>query len=605
MYFPSPNLFQYPFSTAEDPAANVKRSLQAAERKCYQDRREAKNAERDCHRKFIRLGFSLPLPLHQVTHTLGGGNTLTMTCARIEDYLKYLVVKAPSLVAGNGDSLAIQLKAFWHMYRYKHPSHTVYHDRPPQSLERTIPIVLYGDEGKGPKRDNFLEFTVESPIGSSRLKPCQCSCKDEVRHLPDVPTFNGRVDESDLCGIAATMSTNQKGHCYLNSFLLFGLARYIYGSHPEIVQKHLEIVATEAHRLYEEGFTVVGEEAPYFCALVGVKGDMKFHKEIVGFTRCYATMGNNLMMCAYCFAGDAAYRFDECLHEPQWAQTCFAQRPWDEDPPFAKIPFDRGRPEWMYKLDPFHVQKLGVSRDIVGSSIVVLARMGYFDYDNNESKSLEARLERAHGHFRLWCCSEKKSPGLRSFTKNFLNAQTQATTPWVNAKGSDVTLLLGWLRFLAVQLLNDGSDHGVGAEKFLKLLKSLISKVLGMHKILETHGLFLERSCAQNLYMKIMMIAKGYMLLAGIALQRGYVAYGVKPKYHALKHLAFEIREVLCQTAAPMVVSPAVFNCEGNEDHVGRISKLSRQLDTRTLTRRLFQRYFLKTKALIVRHCKK
>ena len=115
--------------------------------------------------------------------------------------------------------------------------------------------------------------------------------------------------------------------------------------------------------------------------------------------------------------------------------------------PFLEIPYDNTQPESAYKLDMFHVFKVGIGRDIVGSSLVWFCKLGMFDLDG-ESQALPARLTRCHSWFKLWAKANSRSPGLRSFTKSYFNAPTAASAPWTNSKGSDTMMLLEFLEWL-------------------------------------------------------------------------------------------------------------------------------------------------------------
>ena len=193
--------------------------------------------------------------------------------------------------------------------------------------------------------------------------------------------------------------------------------------HP-ILDKHLELVTEDAINFFEKGIIV--NDQTYYGAFLGLKGDLKFHKDVtISLTRCYANLGTtrSLMMCQYCWAGLTEYPFEEVDECPSWSQTMFADRPWRAPPVFAQVPFDRAKPEFSLKLDVFHTMKVGFSRDVVASIIVTLCRLKYFDFDDTESLSIPARLKRAHGAFRLWCAGAHCSPGLRSFTRSFLTVQ--------------------------------------------------------------------------------------------------------------------------------------------------------------------------------------
>ena len=142
---------------------------------------------------------------------------------------------------------------------------------------------------------------------------------------------------------------------------------------------------------------------------------------------------------------------------------------------------------------------------------------------------------------------------------------------------------------------------GSGAQTYFKVMHQLTSDIITFHRICQTHGLFLERSCAQRLHQLILTIARSYHWLARKMLSLRIAGFSLKPKFHCLKHVAYQLRmEIL--SGKRFCLSPMAYNCEGNEDHVGRVCKLGRSVSTRTISRRVIERYFLKSKALIRRH---
>ena len=77
--------------------------------------------------------------------------------------------------------------------------------------------------------------------------------------------------------------------------------------------------------------------------------------------------------------------------------------------------------------------------------------------------------------------------------------------------------------------------------------------------------------------------------------------FGLKPKFHALHHILWDVREAL-RSPAPLLLNPAVFSCDGNEDTVGRLCSIALSVSTRTINLRVIQRYFLKKSAVVRRH---
>lgn len=342
----------------------------------------------------------------------------------------------------------------------------------------------------------------------------------------------------------------------------------------------------------------------YFACCIGSKGDMKHQMQLGNLNRSYHTMSGKQKsgMCSLCLAGTDGVPFTDCANNPQWLQTLYAVKPWDNTPPLGLLPFNAQAPEKMYTLDPFHLFKVGMGRDICGSSIATLARLGHFDDPNapDESLAFPSRLERAHKSFELWCLANRCKAGLRSFTVQFFNIANKSSSPWTNSKGSDTMLMLRWLLWLVSLLLLTRGDSPPEHVQFFKLLKHTIESAQSMFHIMHSHPLWIKRSCGRLLYTRCMLMLRGYKALARRTMTLQIGGYRLKPKFHGLHHVAQFVKDAL-QRGAPLLLNPLCFACEPNEDTVGRICRLSRKLATRTLTRRLLQRHFLKKGALLRR----
>lgn len=81
------------------------------------------------------------------------------------DYCEYFLRKAPFLLfGGDGEGAGPRLQKFWEAFRNRHPTHQVYQLHA-NDLDRCIPYLFHGDEGKGPKRATFMDFSFETPFG--------------------------------------------------------------------------------------------------------------------------------------------------------------------------------------------------------------------------------------------------------------------------------------------------------------------------------------------------------------------------------------------------------------------------------------------------------
>ena len=272
----------------------------------------------------------------------------------------------------------------------------------------------------------------------------------------------------------------------------------------------------------------------------------------------------------------------------------FQTRPWDgEGPALGRIPHDTRGGEASFKLDLFHCWKVGLGRDLTGSTIMYLALAGKFDdpLEPHEPRNVPARLERAHGSFRLWCLANHKTASCRSFTKYNMMAPDLVSFPWFNAKGSDNTLVTRWLLWFLRAMPPDPGQI------YLAMQQCLNSATV-FFDLLHTHPLWLEPACARRAQHHLSVMLRGYKYCAAESHRKGVFAFGLKPKLHSLHHVNKDLLRQL-RRKLPLILNPMIFSCEANEDAVGRLSRLARKVSARTCNARVFDGVMYKTKALL------
>lgn len=573
-------------------------------------------AERDLHNKFCKWGLSLPVPIEDVVHQCGK-TVHTTHWVKPSTWVQNLMKLHPECLTGGfkkEKDIQFQLRSFWRYFEAVHPEHLVFKTHR-HRLDRVLPLALFGDEGRGPKRGQFLIWSMESILGISDYSRGQtCTCKAKLRCMPKVDeTVSGDAmeisdDEYEQFLRAKKQSTNNTHHSYLTRHVLFGLPSFIYKSHPVIEYTHIQLLVKDLENLFTSGVHAGRASADdvWFGAVLGSKGDFKHQTAIGNLDRSYHSIGVTAgnLMCSHCLAGAEGIPFERTDFSPVWESTLHSNRPWTLVPDLCAIPYDPSKPEHLLKFDLFHLYKVGLGRDLAGSAVIVWCRLGFWDDPDPtscDSKNIDQRLERAHSSFKLFCLQAKKSPGLRSFTRTFFNASTQAHSPWSNSKGSDTMLLLHWLCWFAKLHIQMPTDASRNHQHMLKLFVHTAEASFDMFDIVYSHGLWLDRSCTKVLYLKVMQLLKGYQALATEALKLKVAAWGLKPKFHALHHVSFDLRSQLLHNCK-ICLNPVVWGNEQNEDTIGRVSRLSKLVSVRTITRRVLNRYFLKKRALLKRH---
>ena len=556
-------------------------------------------ASRSMYRMIGRLGLKWDIPISEVIFHTDVGLELTIPYIKPSDALTYTLKKHPEVALGGYTSVqegASLLSGFWKTYRHYHPTHAVY-EVYPESLEYCLPIYLYGDEGRGRRRGNTAMVMFESPFGirtastSHTKKRChKCSCCPEE---PSRKKFCGDEQKAVRLDNPCFAMHNYKEHSFLTRFLLFCLPCATYKAFPQLIPFLMDLICQDLRRMFYEGIQVGNRLiTPVF---LGLKADIKFHHSISNFSRWYTRMGRttDIPYCHECLAGAAGLPAEDISERPSWEQTIFTQRPWDSQPVLTQVPFDRNRPESMHRRDPFHTLKMGLFRHVTGSILAVCILWGYFhDEDSADGNSIPILIKRSHGHFRLWASTFKKSPALRSFSKALMNWPNLSTSPWFNTKGSDVMLLVKWLYdYIGLVLLNPKQPDHIPV---LKVMRSVLGAARDQYNLMVSHPLLLERTCAVQLYEHITVFLNGYAWLARWALDNEFVAFAMVYKIHAWKHEALDLFRVLKNPTARYFFNPLIHSCEINEDVIGRISRLSRRVDSRQMERRCLQLFLVK-----------
>ena len=547
--------------------------------------------------------------LHAQVYEANDGNVVELPVLLPSSWLQVLLSKYPFLLSGGQDKdLAKELSSFWSLYEQVQPGHIAF-QKSRQDLSSTIPLLLHGDEGRYLKKGNFMCCTIETCLGSDqdkkgRQKKCSdhCSCHEDPVLSRYEDLGQGCADSAAFLEAVETASgqiVNDSGNEFLSKFLVFGVASTIYKKkNAGLLHKAFDLVAKDLTKLHHEGI-MIGDKRFFACTL-GCKGDLKFHHQIGLLTRSYYNCGTkeNHPMCSLCLAGHTDVGFEDLSDTPVWEDTMHLERPWKPNhvPPLANIPFQSSCPEAIFRLDLFHCFKVGLGRDLTGSGMVVCAQLGYFD-SAGDSLNIPDRFDRAYSSFKLWCIACGKSPALHSFSRALLNYPNSTSFAWFNVKGCDNTLLTQWLLFvvkLSVQ------NFGYKYPQFETALIETLTSATIVFGVCHSHGLWLKRTCGARVQHHLTVILRGYLVLAAETQKLGIVAFGLKPKLHALDHINKDLAKQI-KAKNHRILNPLMWSCEANESVIGHVSRISRRVSTRTASTRVIDRICIKTKQLLLK----
>ena len=597
----------------EVPAATLHHFAGEARKEVCPDLAKAntcrKNASRDAHAFVAKWGLSWKVPMSYVDHLVDGAPE-QFPFLSPKAWVKYLLEKTPELVLGgcqNKDDGRAHLKAFWDAYSNEHPSHKLFwENRDGRLLENTLCLSLHGDEGRGLKKSNTTVLMLETNLGldshnnmSRKRNLCACSectiSSDTAKRFCLGPGASRTPPPSGLCSY---QTTNMKQHSFLTKYVIAVIPR----KETHLLNSIMVEVTRDFISLFEEGVTLSNGER-WFAAITGLKGDLKWFVEKVGFLkRCFnKQLATNTAMCHECLAGTSTHPFEDVSHNPLWGPTVYSERPFDVQPVACLIPFEsthEGDPaaERVFRRDIFHNTKVGILRDFVGSVVMLLCRLKYF-HEGGEPNGREQVLHRAYCHFHLFCHTTGRSPGLRSFTATFFNAPSWDTFPWASSKGSDTSHLLAWIVVLVTGLLNDPKHPG--HVNLLRYIKRTAVCARTFLRLIYGHGLWMNKFCIAAVYENIHNFLQGYNACAFLSMnQFKFTGFAMKSKFHMVAHAKQDIYRALQNSDAKFFLNMLIWGCEMNEDVIGKVCRLSRRVSTRKTAQRTMELVLIKSKAL-------
>ena len=425
------------------------------------------HSERNAHRLFNRYGLALRVPISwlSVPADSPGTEGVVVPYLKVKDFLSLQLRKYEELLFGGlklGPQSEELCATFWSRFQGYQPEHIVYTKLSEQERRFCVPIMVHGDKGRTLQKSPIFVMSFETPWGlpPSLLQRTaydnRCNARQQFKDSKLSWTCSQRLDvaglkrkhheDMDACTKECPSRLahendpknshqrhNAKGHSFLSRFLIAAIPSKTLNRNGKVLSSLLFEVAAELTELLEHGlsdpaFKGTGD-MPIRFAFIACKGDAEFHWEAGQFTRSYHKTGvkQDYMICPLCEAGRPGLSFIDCRERPEWAASIAASDPWDTLPPLNAAPYSNSNPASLYKFDPFHVTKFGVFRDCVGSTVVRLGALQYFDFEEGQSISVDARLERAYNMYKMWALASGKCSTLKKFSRANMNYEKKGS----------------------------------------------------------------------------------------------------------------------------------------------------------------------------------
>ena len=259
------------------------------------------------------------------------------------------------------------------------------------------------------------------------------------------------------------------------------------------------------------------------------------------------------------------------------------------------MPFSESKQPSLYRRDMFHTLKFGFLKDLNAGVLMLLCEMKYMD-SPGDSWSMDSRLDRAFGLFKLWQAVSRKSCGLRKFSKLSFHRDKATKYPFVSGKGSDSVVVLEFLEWLLRLKLRSPKEP-----RHTQILSAMLEAVQGALSFIgvcHSHCVFFSPPCAKFCLKSGLRLLRGYVYLANMCIGEKKRYFSLKPKVHYYHHILVDMQQQVDLGHEVIFNYGAVFNCEGNEDMIGKVSRISRRVSPKKASRNTIEHYLCACKLL-------
>ena len=532
-------------------------------------RKSEHNSERDCHRLMVKR-FKLAMPI-QYDFLETGADGPRVPFIPFRNWLKFLLEHncehlLCGLVKPDHKRQCDIWKAFWAHYQHQNGDHPIFERarKGEVALQRCIPVLAHGDEGRSKKRSAFLVLNLHSPLGRG-VAGVQRQGKYR-RYLKMLPNF--------------------LGHSYTNRFLTAAVPKSDYtGKHDYVFDLLLEALANEMVHLQNDGVTDRFGNTWWAIGL-GVVGDWPWLSKAGALRRSFANVPKHKVgplsrectgVCHLCLAGRPNWPYEEVgTRNPIWKQSVGQVSPFSHQIPFERVPWIPNQLETFFHYDLFHTWHLGVAKHYLGSMLALLQA-------RESATTIDERFRQMSVKYIQWCKLNRRAPHCRRITKEHLNWPSTGHFPqggW--HKGDLSTSLMLWVDARARsedwsgdRMLEAGGEAAIAINAFIQSLY---------------HGTcWLEPLEAQRAAEHGFRFMRRYMECALMARRQHRALWIVLPKIHCLHHILVSLLDGSKTGAATL--SPLTTSVQQDEDFIGRNSRLSRHVSAVNTSERVVQRY--------------
>ena len=522
----------------------------------------AKNSERDAHRMAQKCRLMLPVRITQALLTSAACVPLILLSSWLEFLLGHNLWHSLSgLSAPNEKRCSAQWESFWQAYRGVCPGHPIF-ERSDINFGRCAALVLHGDEGRTKKKNAILVISAHGLLGYG---------SHAAYHGPEE---------------YRKQKLNALGHTMASRWLLGVLPKSYYddATGDSFFQSFLQVFVKDMLAIWENGIQAASG-LKYHFVICNTIGDWPFLQKAFCLKRCFANVSKQASsrqapkgICHVCRADQVGFPWED-FHSssPRWRSTVNTENPFNGSPALMDLPHDRSDPSGFLGQDVFHAWHLGAAKQFLGSCLVLLS-------ETYPGTSIPCRFEHMASDFFAWCRVHKEIPYIRKLTRETVGWPSAADYPCASwNKGSTSTCVLRWFLMTC-----RSRSHLIEENSLLRLAFCAAKEI----------SLFLSKSFREDVWVareKAIEIANhgfAFLKLHGECAQRAHSLHRplflFMPNLHRIHHLVYCLHDDAQRSQKCRNIM--IWNCQVEEDYIGRPSRISRRVASQKVILRTLQR---------------
>ncbi|CAE7779886.1 unnamed protein product [Symbiodinium sp. CCMP2456] len=506
--------------------------------------------------KFKEFGFALDIPISKIDVGYPKG---LMPMIRPTDFYAHLAgLDKISLLYAEQDTQV--LSKFWARFAVLEPWNTINDSFEAGTMvpERTIPLLLHGDEARSRKHLPMMVVNTHPIIGYG--------CKAYENWFSDAPLMKNQAGGVSL-----------KGSVLATRFLHFVMPKKCYGPDSVFLDRMFDELAKDLARLQTEGIQVNGER--WHLPIIAATGDWQFFAKLGRLTRCYTHVskrsGQKTLngICHLCCAGQANYPWEDFVDAPLWMPSVGTEEPWEQTPSLIRrLHCDSSNRATFFRPDFWHCLHLGAGKAFIASAVVEWLRVvpGCSDLQSPHYTWLTNRNEKLYCR----CISET--------TMGFDSLQKLPSGGW--QKASDTTLLMEFLEHFC-----ECHSEVARGDAILHWVWVAATNINLSIRTLYQGGLWLDQHHGRTAAVCGLNFLKAYGHLVSLCLRADRDRFPVTPKFHMLHHLFLELK--INSGKHSWALNMLGTSVQQDETFVGILGRHSRRVGPVHTALRSLQRY--------------